>query len=757
MAESFEELLQLGIQAARSGQMDVARQYLALAIQQNPQSEVAWLWMSGVLEKTEDRIRALQQVIAINPYNEMAIKGLRAMGVDVSPPGQEPPSQPSPPPPEPEPEPPSQMVSESGYDWIPEPGVEGRSEDLSAPGTAPLVGDEVVIAPPTFDSSFIPIPDAVVVANAQRQGRVIAGEITEAQRQQRLRNINWAPPVEAGRGRKAVVTVRRGAIRPLYLYIFGGIIGLIVVGFIGSTIFRRVQSAIQAANATATPTPTDVVDPTATVTPQPTRTPTPQGEPLTPEPSVTPGRAPRGDLDFGATPTDPYIATPHRGTPLGEAQTAFYLRDYEKAIDLAREARDEGDMSPDGYYYEAASLEALGRLDEARDIYEAGINSVRDFAPNHAGLARILAREGASERAQQSGLDAKTFDQRLLASYLVLARIYADNPDLVRPPDEDFNRELSGYAAALAEIEQARDLGYQYDVNLLTTWSELLLEDGQAEQAVAIGNLAVFIDPSNEAAIVAVNAGRIELGLYNSAIISLEGYLDELNPSSTASWSLLAEAYRNVGRNRDAFMAYGRVEQLAGSRDLLLSRGILYFQTGDYEAAFDDLSVAVDSDPDNVEARLSRALSLIELGRIDEALEDIEFLREEDPSNVELDVLYVKALVENGENEDAIFEATTLLSRSNLTSEQRGRVFEARAQAHVEEGNASFALNDASAALEIEETVTRHYLRGRALELLNQPRDAVREYEFAAYWGSLFDNPVAEDAASRLEALTTEP
>ena len=75
-----DELLQRGIAAARAGQAEEARQWLAQAIKVDPQNETAWLWMSSVVQTNEQRVYCLQQVLAINPHNELALKGMQALG-----------------------------------------------------------------------------------------------------------------------------------------------------------------------------------------------------------------------------------------------------------------------------------------------------------------------------------------------------------------------------------------------------------------------------------------------------------------------------------------------------------------------------------------------------------------------------------------------------------------------------------------------------------------------------------------------------
>ncbi|MGQ9828222.1 MAG: tetratricopeptide repeat protein [Roseiflexus sp.] len=80
MAEP-ETLLRLGIDAAREGNREEARNLFSLLTRQEPDNVQAWLWLAGVAEGPEQRRAALERVLELDPDNEMAIKGLHAMGV----------------------------------------------------------------------------------------------------------------------------------------------------------------------------------------------------------------------------------------------------------------------------------------------------------------------------------------------------------------------------------------------------------------------------------------------------------------------------------------------------------------------------------------------------------------------------------------------------------------------------------------------------------------------------------------------------
>jgi hypothetical protein len=79
MAES-DTILQLGIEAAREGNREEARNLFGLLTRQEPNNVQAWLWLAGVADGPEQRRAALERVVELDPTNEMAVKGLQAMG-----------------------------------------------------------------------------------------------------------------------------------------------------------------------------------------------------------------------------------------------------------------------------------------------------------------------------------------------------------------------------------------------------------------------------------------------------------------------------------------------------------------------------------------------------------------------------------------------------------------------------------------------------------------------------------------------------
>lgn len=67
---SSVEVLQRAIQAARAGRKIEARDLLLNLVEVEPRNEMAWIWLSGLVDSLEDQIIACENVLTINPSNE---------------------------------------------------------------------------------------------------------------------------------------------------------------------------------------------------------------------------------------------------------------------------------------------------------------------------------------------------------------------------------------------------------------------------------------------------------------------------------------------------------------------------------------------------------------------------------------------------------------------------------------------------------------------------------------------------------------
>jgi tetratricopeptide (TPR) repeat protein len=74
--QRLDRSLSEGISAARSGQRDRARELLTHVVEQDEENVHAWLWLSGVADSLDERVVCLENVLALDPGNEAAQRGL---------------------------------------------------------------------------------------------------------------------------------------------------------------------------------------------------------------------------------------------------------------------------------------------------------------------------------------------------------------------------------------------------------------------------------------------------------------------------------------------------------------------------------------------------------------------------------------------------------------------------------------------------------------------------------------------------------
>ena len=74
-----DDLLKQGIAALNAGRTAEARRLLVQVVQQDERNEMGWLWLSGAVDTDEGRCVCLENVLAINPGNEAAQRGIKVL------------------------------------------------------------------------------------------------------------------------------------------------------------------------------------------------------------------------------------------------------------------------------------------------------------------------------------------------------------------------------------------------------------------------------------------------------------------------------------------------------------------------------------------------------------------------------------------------------------------------------------------------------------------------------------------------------
>ncbi|GAB4571923.1 MAG: hypothetical protein Kow0077_09880 [Anaerolineae bacterium] len=83
MAATAQELVREGVAALKAGRKDEAFRLLTRATELDERNEDAWLWLSAVVDSLENQQICLENVLAINPNNMRALKGLNSIKAEL--------------------------------------------------------------------------------------------------------------------------------------------------------------------------------------------------------------------------------------------------------------------------------------------------------------------------------------------------------------------------------------------------------------------------------------------------------------------------------------------------------------------------------------------------------------------------------------------------------------------------------------------------------------------------------------------------
>jgi hypothetical protein len=79
MPANVDGMVREGVSAYRAGRKDEARALLLRAVEIDQYNEQAWLWLSAVVESTDEQRTCLENVLTINPNNDRAKQGLNML------------------------------------------------------------------------------------------------------------------------------------------------------------------------------------------------------------------------------------------------------------------------------------------------------------------------------------------------------------------------------------------------------------------------------------------------------------------------------------------------------------------------------------------------------------------------------------------------------------------------------------------------------------------------------------------------------
>jgi hypothetical protein len=75
----LEALLEQAIVHVNAGELEQGRTLLERVLEETPQNDRAWVWLSGCVEDPMQRRICLQQALKVNPENQAALDGMRVL------------------------------------------------------------------------------------------------------------------------------------------------------------------------------------------------------------------------------------------------------------------------------------------------------------------------------------------------------------------------------------------------------------------------------------------------------------------------------------------------------------------------------------------------------------------------------------------------------------------------------------------------------------------------------------------------------
>ena len=270
----------------------------------------------------------------------------------------------------------------------------------------------------------------------------------------------------------------------------------------------------------------------------------------------------------------------------------------------------------EGRYWHGRALLLAGRVQEARQEWEAGLLISAEHKGILEGLAKLALADGETAKAyniltqlQRSGVD-EVWVYRLLA-------------------DITAGRGLWDQTLVHLNEVMARE---EPDLQMLLLAAEVSLMAADPDGALDFGRRAVMQQPGPAAygALGEVFFAREEV---DSALVYLRRSV-ELDPLLARVRFNLANALEVQGLIEEADSHF-RAFLAAEPNDPVgqFNYGIHLQKLGRLEEALDHLSLAIELEPGLLSARVVRAQMLELLSRYDEALADVAFLREADPGN----------------------------------------------------------------------------------------------------------------------------
>jgi tetratricopeptide (TPR) repeat protein len=296
---------------------------------------------------------------------------------------------------------------------------------------------------------------------------------------------------------------------------------------------------------------------------------------------------------------------------LGESY--FMAGKDEKAIDVFK-ALIELDPSASSYAFMGLSYRHLGRFDEARKYFEAGLKRDPHNASCLFNLGYIEARQGNKTRAEELFQQALRYKPDMPEALLELANLridakkYEDAAALLRKYVKVSSKPAAGYyKLAMVERNLHQNEAAERDLSVFQTLSK-----NQAPGPYPYQNLFDYVGT------------RSNLSERDRAELDVKQLTDEIakHPDQPQNLYLLAEANLKLGKLADARQAVAQLDQLSGG-DFRTQAGVgvLLARYRLYDDAILHFQSALKANPDSDDAKFDLADAYFRKGLYQEALD----------------------------------------------------------------------------------------------------------------------------------------
>ncbi len=315
--------------------------------------------------------------------------------------------------------------------------------------------------------------------------------------------------------------------------------------------------------------------------------------------------------DVTATPTPVLGVTPH---PYGDYDLgikALIRGDYDQTVGYMEDVLKADPDLPDAHYFIGEAYRLMGEIAEAIKAYDKAVNTDADYAPAYLGRGRALLLRNI-DAALEDFDRALNRDPLMTDVYLELGAYYASERIWTKLQSTMEEALDAGLTAPMIYIRLSEA---QLHLDQHAEALENAIKGSADDPTLLPGYLAVG------RAYVAIGRDTFDPGSFAAALWPLQTYL-AYAPEDHRGWTDLARTQVSLGQLEDAMISVNLAIELQDRyAPAYLTRGILYTEMGEYEAAIEDLNLARRHGTETYDLLIACSRAYYLLGDIEEALD----------------------------------------------------------------------------------------------------------------------------------------